>query len=138
MLYCLLNKTFLNEDKIIVFRKFQSSIDANIAKTKLDAYGIPCYLTEENMTMLTTAFLSGGVRLHVFQQDQERVEQLLHGDLQNMTDDDGILICPKCNSKKIISLNKSNLHQEVNQALLGFIMGLKSKFYCQDCGNEFD
>ena len=37
---------------IVVFRHFDIAIDAHIAKSKLDAYGIPCFLTEENMANL--------------------------------------------------------------------------------------
>jgi hypothetical protein len=33
-------------DDIIVFQKLDNAIEANIVKSKLDAYGIPCFLTE--------------------------------------------------------------------------------------------
>ena len=66
-----------NSNEIIVFKKFDSLIEANIAKTKLDAYGIPSYLTEENVTTLTTTFLSGGIRIHIFLNDKEKVEEIL-------------------------------------------------------------
>jgi uncharacterized protein YlaN (UPF0358 family) len=67
-------------DKIIVYKRFDSSIDANLAKTKLDAYGIPCFLTEENLTNLyplqnTILF---GVRLHIFSNDQNQADQILN------------------------------------------------------------
>jgi hypothetical protein len=39
-------------EKIIVFQAFDTVMQANLAKTKLDAYGIPCFLTEENFTAL--------------------------------------------------------------------------------------
>ncbi len=66
-----------DNDEIIVFKKFDNLIEANIAKTKLDAYGIPCYLTEENVTILTTPFLSGGIRLHIFFCDKEKTREIL-------------------------------------------------------------
>lgn len=67
-------------DEIIVYKRFDSAIDANLAKTKLDAYGIPCFLTEENLTNLyplqnTVLF---GVRLHIFSNDQDQADKILN------------------------------------------------------------
>ncbi|MFZ2906825.1 MAG: DUF2007 domain-containing protein [Cyclobacteriaceae bacterium] len=67
-------------DEIIVYKRFDNSIDANLAKTKLDAYGIPCFLTEENLTNLyplqnTVLF---GVRLHIFSSDQDQADKILN------------------------------------------------------------
>ena len=61
-------------DDIIVFRKFETSIDANIVKSKLDAYGIPCFLTEENMANLypgasTLIDISSWLRSMIFFRD---------------------------------------------------------------------
>lgn len=68
------------QDKIIVFQRFENALDANLAKTKLDAYGIPCFLTEENLANLyplqnTVLF---GVRLHIFSQDTEHAQKILY------------------------------------------------------------
>ena len=38
-----------SDNEIVVFQHFDNAIEANIAKTKLDAFGVPCFLTEENM-----------------------------------------------------------------------------------------
>ncbi|MFM8741168.1 MAG: hypothetical protein ACKOC0_13330 [Cytophagales bacterium] len=50
-----------------------------MAKTKLDAYGIPCFLTEENFTGLYPLQngVFAGVRLHIFERDQEEVHRVL-------------------------------------------------------------
>lgn len=74
-----------DQDEIVVFKRFDNNIDANLAKTKLDAYGIPCFLTDENLTNLypmqnTILF---GVRLHIFKQDETRVKQVLEEDQGN-------------------------------------------------------
>jgi hypothetical protein len=37
-----------DQNPIIVLQKFDNFIAANIIKAKLDAYGIPCFLSEEN------------------------------------------------------------------------------------------
>lgn len=68
-----------NTEKIIVFKKYDSVIEANVAKTKLDAYGIPCFLTNEGISNLYPLPMMKGmeVRLHIFENDQERVIDIL-------------------------------------------------------------
>ncbi len=69
-------------EKIIVYEAFDTVMQANLAKTKLDAYGIPCFLTEENFTGLYPFRndIFPGVRLHVFEKDKERVREVLNED----------------------------------------------------------
>lgn len=66
-------------DNIIVYASFHSAVDANIAKTKLDAYGIPCFLSDENLAGLhmLTYQTQGQVRLHIFEADKARVKEIL-------------------------------------------------------------
>ena len=68
------------QDKIIVFQQFDNVIEANIARTKLDANDIPCFLTDENFVSLYPIRneLFPGVRLSIFQKDEERVRELLN------------------------------------------------------------
>ena len=67
------------EGKITVYSTFENVIEANLAKTKLDAYGIPCFLTDENLANLypLSFFKAGQVRLHIFESDRERVKEVL-------------------------------------------------------------
>lgn len=131
------NNHRVKQDNIIVLKKFDTIIEANIAKTKLDAYGIPCFLTEENLTNMTTHLLSGGIRLHIFAQDEMRARQVVVGDKLGKSEDDGIIHCPKCHSKKIISNRSDTTHGRMTQAILGFFLGLSKPYYCQHCGTEF-
>jgi Putative prokaryotic signal transducing protein len=66
-------------EKIIIYTSFDNVIAANIAKTKLDAYGIPCFLTEENFTSLYPLRndIFPGVRLHIFEKDAEQAKNIL-------------------------------------------------------------
>lgn len=70
------------QEKIVVFAVYDSVIDANIIKTKLDAYGIPCFLTDENISSLYP--LPGnsfsGARLHVFESHVEQVKSLVNSE----------------------------------------------------------
>ena len=67
------------EEKIVVFEGYETVVQANLAKTKLDAYGIPCFLSGENFTSLYPIRndLMTGVRLHIFEKDRDRVIEVL-------------------------------------------------------------
>ena len=124
------------ENRIIVLQKFDSLIEANIVKTKLDAYGIPCFLSEENVTFLTTPLLSGGIRLHIFEQDKEQViKLLLEESLQKAEETDDLVICPACRSKRILALSSEGFNLA---AVVKFILQLTGRHYCLDCQTEFD
>ena len=66
-------------DKIVVHSVYETAIQANLAKTKLDAYGIPCFLGNENLANLypLSYFPAGQVRLYVFENDLNRVNEIL-------------------------------------------------------------
>ncbi len=69
-------------DNIILFKKFDTVIEANLAKTKLDAYGIPCFLTNETASSLYPIPLMNGmgVGLFIFEADKERVDDIMRED----------------------------------------------------------
>lgn len=125
-------------DKIIVLKKYENLIEANIVKTKLDAFDVPCFLTEENLTHLTTSFLSGGIRLHIFEKDKDKALMVIENEHLSKVDDDGIVNCPQCRSKRILSNTADTMHSKMNQAIFSVLLGLSKKYYCQNCGNEFD
>jgi hypothetical protein len=67
-------------NKIVVFQAFDTAIEANLAKTKLDAYGIPCFLSGEafmNVYPIRNEFFPG-VRLHIFENDRPRALEILN------------------------------------------------------------
>lgn len=66
-------------DKIVVYAAFDTTVQANLAKTKLDAYGIPCFLTDENFVSLYPIRndIFPGVRLYIFEKDKARVTEIL-------------------------------------------------------------
>lgn len=70
-------------DKIVAYDAYDTVIKANLAKTKLDAYGIPCFLTGEHFVSLYPIKneLLSGVQLFIFEADRERVRELLDGDM---------------------------------------------------------
>ncbi len=67
------------EEKIIVFDSYNTGVEASLVKTKLDAYGIPCFLSGENFTGLYPFKneLLTGVQLHIFEKDLAQVREIL-------------------------------------------------------------
>lgn len=129
------------EGKIIVFRDFDNSIDANIVKTKLDAYGIPCFLTEENLANLYPGqhFAYFRVRLHLFEQDVALAQQIMEEQALALTED--TTVCPRCKSTTLErdfskKLSKSLLG-ELNILFFGIFFSQKKVYRCRQCQYEF-
>ena len=125
-------------DQIIVFRHFETPIDANLAKTKLDAYGIPCFLTEENLATLYTgqSFQLFGVRMHLFHKDAELAHEVLNEHVATEPD-----ICPHCKSEYVkieYSRSVSSILTSVLSFLFASLLPNKKVFRCQDCQREFE
>jgi hypothetical protein len=73
--------SFMEEplEHITVFDSYDSVIMANLVKTKLDAYGVPCFLTGEHFVSLYPIRndIFPGVRLYIFERDRDRVKEVL-------------------------------------------------------------
>jgi hypothetical protein len=126
------------QDEIIVFKHFETAIDANLAKTKLDAHGIPCFLTEENMSNLyaSQSFMVFGVRLHLFSKDAETAKQIL----DERAADAEPTTCPRCKSEKIeieYSRKFSSRFTTILMSLAFAIFPMPKVNRCQTCGFEF-
>lgn len=128
------------QDKIVVLRIFDNSIDANLAKTKLDAYGIQCFLTEENVSNLfpMQSIKLFGVRLHVFENDQDQAEQIL---ADQIFVDREELACPKCRSIKVEMEESQKFVYRIFMLTLGLLsflhLPIPKVYRCQDCQHEF-
>jgi hypothetical protein len=130
-------------NNIVVFQEFDNSIDASISKTKLDAYGIPCFLTEENLANLYpgTRFFSFRVRLHLFEKDAEQAQQILNE--QNLVvDDESKATCPRCRSAHLERDFPKKLSEKILSGLgvlfFGIFIPQKKIYRCLDCQQEFD
>jgi hypothetical protein len=123
-------------EKIVVFDSYDTVIQANLVKTKLDAYGIPCFLSEENFTTWYPFRnqLFPGVRLHVFERDILQVKEILEESPLSIDE----TICPKCHSKRV-RIEESEMTagwQEIVSVFL-FISPRKKIFRCENCQNEW-
>jgi hypothetical protein len=65
-------------DKIVLLKTFDLVIDAGLAKAKLDAHGIPCFLTNENNAYALPINPHFSIRLMVFQNDVASAHEILN------------------------------------------------------------
>jgi hypothetical protein len=104
-------------ENIIVLDSFYEPLAAHLARTKLEAAGIPCFLTNENLVSLNRMYspVAGGVRLHVYQRDAAQAAEVLReptvmqatrGGLAEPAPPDGdeaaaTQPCPRCGSSDV-------------------------------------
>ncbi|RAV99844.1 putative signal transducing protein [Pseudochryseolinea flava] len=130
-------------EKIVVIREFDDAIGANICKTKLDAYGIPCFLTEENLANLYpgTHLLAIKVRLHIFHKDIEQADHVLR-EAAMQKDDGSFMSCPGCHSSRLERDFPKRFYDKALSALgvlfFGVFIPQKKVYRCLDCEQEFD
>lgn len=131
------------QDDIVVFRAFRDPISANIVKSKLDAYGVPCFLTEENLSNLypgASALMNSQVRLHLFSRDVERARQVL-AESNLILQDESVLHCPACQSTDIERDFPKDLSENTLSALRYLFFGIfspeKKVYRCGNCEREF-
>jgi hypothetical protein len=125
-------------DDIIVFKHFDNAIDANIAKTKLDAYDIPCFLTEENMANLIPGqnLYAIKIRLHLFAADREKAAEILTADTLSVYQD-AAGVCPRCQSRRITRAFPKKIVDSLTIVFFGIFLPHKKVDQCMDCGFEF-
>ncbi len=131
-------------DEIVVFRQFETTIEANIVKSKLDAFDIPCFLTEENMTNLypgASSLMNFSVRLHLFARDVARAREVLE-ETHLHSGDDNIVRCPKCNSTRLERDFPRKMSTTFTSALNVMFFGVffpeKKIYRCLACDTEFN
>jgi hypothetical protein len=128
----------MSNETIIVFRQFENAIDGNLAKSKLDAYGVPCFLTEENISNLYPGpnLLAIKVRLHLFEHDRERAEQILNADNLSV-DQETSVRCPKCQSATIERVFPKRAADSLKYILFGVFFPNEKINHCLNCDTEF-
>src|SRR5262249_36098786 len=123
------------EEKIVVFRAYDTVVEANLAKTKLDAYGIPCLLTGENFVGVYPIRneVFPGVRLYIFEQDYNLVTETLRETPIERR-------CPYCHSQNIDrDVTEENKSLRIITALSsGILLPDRMVFKCLDCLREFE
>lgn len=130
-------------DQIIVFAQYNTAIEANIVKGKLDSYDVACFLSEENMANLYPGnpILAFSVKLHIFAKDKERAQQILDDQTYLSVDTEATLKCLRCHSPRIERDFPREFDQKFSSSLSVLFFGVffpeKKIYRCQDCEFEF-
>lgn len=143
-----------SSDSVVFLESYYEPMAANLARTRLEAAGIPCFLSNENLVSLMPLYspITGGVRLHVRQRDAEMALEILHEELVPLATGPDIASfaadapdpvaprCPRCGSSDVA-------YGPATRNTYGFWSGLLSvllrfpvrghRFHCFHCGNEF-
>lgn len=67
------------EKEIVLYRTFDSSVEANIVKDVLETNGVPCFLSNEifsSVLPLTNSSV-GAIRLNIFAEDVAKADTIL-------------------------------------------------------------
>lgn len=130
-------------DEIIVFAQYDTAIEANIVKGKLDAYDVACFLIDENTNNLYPGnpILAFRVKLHIFAKDKERAQQILDDQTYLSIDTESTVTCLRCNSPRIERDFPRQFDQKFSSSLSVLFFGVffpeKKIYRCQDCEFEF-
>jgi len=67
------------EDEIVTFETYYNIMEAEIIRTRLEANGIHCFITDESLGVLYPVYNQGGggIKLKVFARDVEKCREIL-------------------------------------------------------------
>jgi hypothetical protein len=140
--------TTSNPDAIIVLESYYEPMAAHLARTRLEAAGIACFLSNEHLVSLNRLYspIAGGVRLHVRQRDARAAATLLLSEDAAMTvlPEDAATKpgprCPNCGSDNVAfgpaTRNTYSWWATLLSVLLGYPLRGKRQ-HCFHCGHEF-
>ncbi|MBD2769047.1 DUF2007 domain-containing protein [Hymenobacter sp. BT664] len=141
-------------DSVVFIESFYEPMAANVARTRLEAAGIPCFLSNEQLVSLLPLYspITGGVRLHVRQRDAEAALEILRTvPVPPATSPDEASFaadapdpvtprCPRCGSSDVAygpaTRNTYGLWSGLLSVLLRFPVRDK-RYHCFHCSNEF-
>ena len=141
------------DDNIITFEAYYDPMLAHIIRTRLEANGIPCFITDENTIGANPLYNQavGGVKLKIFEKDLERCREILaaEGDLHDKdhfeVDDETntYVVCPYCASTNVVNISARTPEGEW-PTFLDSVSNLINPFhsdknwYCYNCKHDFE
>jgi hypothetical protein len=155
-IYPFAHSTMPSPATIVLLDSFHEPMAAHVARTRLEAAGIPCFLSNENLVSLNPLLspIVGGVRLHVRQEDLEEARQLLQNQVVPPAQEPDVASfaadapdpttprCPRCGSADVAygAATKGgarNWFYLLLSVLLRYPLRGR-RYHCFHCGNEFD
>jgi hypothetical protein len=130
----------------VTVASFSQPIEAHLARTRLEAEGIPCVVGDENLVrvdwLLSNAV--GGVKLKVPFHAAEQARDVLRPRphlvvvAQEGEAADGEMICPRCRSYDVYSRRYSQRVAGFFILLFGFLIPWRDRRWtCKECGYEW-
>ncbi len=120
-----------------VLTTYDSTINANLLRAKLEHEGIPCFLNNEHFTNLMPHYfniLGSGVQILVPTDQLEQAKEIAKLD-------DGRMTCPNCgatNIKNDLESPKNKLKLILIALLIAVPIGnLLNRYRCLECGQKF-
>jgi DNA-directed RNA polymerase subunit M/transcription elongation factor TFIIS len=130
-------------DSLITVATFSQAVEAHIAKGRLEAEGIDCFIADENIVNMNWLYSNavGGVKLRVREPDVKRALEIMKpGAVEAETtakvigDEVGVR-CPKCNSDDVYYEKYSKGLFFWSWLLVGVPLPfLRRKWRCTKCG----
>lgn len=141
-------------DSVVFLESYYEPMAANLARTRLEAAGIPCFLSNENLVSMLPLYspITGGVRLHVRQADAEAALAILSEvpvplatgpDIASFdagAPDPVAPRCPRCGSSDVAYGPATRNTYGWWSGLLSVLLRAPlrgSRYHCFHCGNEF-
>ncbi|MDR0754900.1 MAG: DUF2007 domain-containing protein [Prevotellaceae bacterium] len=131
-----------NNETFVIIAKFTTAAEANLAKSKLEAGDIQCFVDNENYLYSRPL---GYVNLQVWEKDKEQALMILGLDATSCEEkdetDDIAVVCPYCNSNNVsYGINRSKANTFFIVAMF-FLQSLpfydKKLYYCNVCKKHF-
>ncbi|MFC6998671.1 putative signal transducing protein [Rufibacter roseus] len=132
------------KDELVTIARFSNSIDAHLAKNKLESEGVLSFLFDENVVSINPLYniTVGGIKLKTLASDAEKAQAILKSveDLPYTDELEMPITCPRCGSHKVnYAYNTSNRFRYALSVLLNIVLPFlnKNKYTCSNCGLEF-
>jgi len=133
-------------DKIVTIANFLEPFEAELARIKLEAEGIRCFLAGKNFVSTYWLYSNAdhGIKLQVNDRDAVKAVEILENndgaELEEIHDEELIaepaeIVCPKCKSENIEYERFSRTVALLSVLFLRFPLPFPKRTYkCQDCG----
>jgi len=133
-------------ERWVTVATFVEPTEAHLARTRLEAEGIPCALANEFLARVLPANAVGGVRLMVAPADKQRARDILRPRPQLVVvaepgaepASDGERICSRCRSYDVYFFEHDGGYSALIDLFFGFLRPWRShKWICKQCGYEW-
>ena len=140
-------------DKTVVYKTFYNPIEGNIVKARLEDSGFSCFLADENVSTIYPLYNQaiGGIKLIVFEDDVDQINQLLAEDNSALVHDgeepqhqqEEKILCEVCGSDNVGYGMATKKKFSWWVILISFFVAVYPPFkgnkcyHCYNCGHEF-